>query len=226
MSRMFSAVLDRTPPRGPASPPAARLQRRWWRDTRVLVGAGLIIVCTLAGARVMSMGTEEVRVWQVARDLAAGAPVTAGDLEVVSVTPELADAYAAADVVPGGRLTRDVSAGEMLPVAALAAGVGAEVRWVAVPIEPLHAPADLAPGNRVDVWATADPARNVAAPANPTPLLVLANALVASIDVEARGFAGDYGVVLEVSPQDAETVLAAVRGASIDLVRVPVGAPS
>lgn len=74
----------------------------------------------------------------------------------------------------------------------------------------------------MDVWATPDASRSLEIVAEPE--LVLAGALVAAIDVEARGFAGDYGVVIEVAPEQAQSVLAAVRGGMIDLVRVPVGA--
>ncbi len=228
MSPRFSAVLDRRSTSSatsgaPASPPAARLQRRWWADTRVILGVALLVVCTLIGARVVTMSSDEVDVWQVQRDLSVGAVPTSDDLQPVGVDPQLAAMYASVDVVPGLPLTRDVRAGELLAVADMADGAIRDVRWVTLPIEPLHAPADLAPGDRVDVWATVDPSRAFGSDAVARPNLVLPDALVSGIDVDARGFAGDYGVVVEVAPDQAESLLTAVRGGLIDLVRVPLG---
>ena len=227
MSSRFSAVLHRgasSKPAPPASAPAARVQRRWWADTRVIVGVLVIVVCTLIGARVVSMGADQVQVWQVQRDVSAGAVLAPEDVAAVGVAPDLAGAYLPVGSLPGEPLAMDIRAGEMLPKGALSDGVARDVRWVTLPIEPLHAPADLAAGDRVDVWSTPDPSRAFGSDAVVRPILVLPNALVASIDVDARGFAGDYGVVVEVAPDQAESLLTAVRGGLIDLVRVPLGA--
>lgn len=228
MSPRFSAVLDRrsrsaAPPGAPPSPPATRIQRRWWADSRVILGVVLLLVCTLIGARVVTMSSDEVEVWQVQRDLAAGAVLAAADLAPVGVDPQLAETYVPITQTPQQPLARDIRAGELLSAASVAGEVARDVRWVTLPIEPLHAPADLAPGDRVDVWATPDQSRTLDATGVTTPELVLAGALVAGIDIDARGFAGDYGVVIEVTPDQAPDLLAAVRGGLIDLVRVPHG---
>jgi hypothetical protein len=169
------------------------------------------------------MGTDQVEVWQVQRDVSAGAMLAAEDLIAVGVAPALAGAYVPAGPLPGAVLSRDIRAGEMVPAGALRDGGARDVRWVTLPIEPLHAPADLAAGDRVDVWSTPDLNRAFGSDAAIRPTLVLPDALVASIDMDARGFAGDYGVVVEVDPDRAEILLKAVRGGLIDLVRVPVG---
>lgn len=228
MSPRFSAVLDRgrsaSGPQVPASPPAVRVQRRWWRDARVIGGAMLIVVCMLVGVRLTTLGPEQVQVWQVQRDLSAGTSLTIDDLVAVPVETDLAEVYLSAGVLPEGRLVRDIRAGELLTAADTNAVAIADARWVSVPVEPLHAPADLAIGDRVDVWSTPDPSRDLTAIMEPR--LVLPGVLVVGIDVEARGFAGDYGVIVEVDPELAGEVLTAVRGGTIDLVRVPVGAAS
>lgn len=228
MSPRFSAVFGRTsrstPPSGaPSSPPATRIQRRWWADTRVILGVVLVIACTLIGARVATMSSDEVVVWQVQRDVSAGAVLAPGDLEPVGVDPQLAGLYAPVSEMPAQPLARDLRAGELVGLTALEAGETRDMRWVTLPVEPLHAPADLAPGDRVDVWATADPARSFDTAGAIEPQLVLPDALVVGIDVDARGFAGDYGVVVEIVPEEARGLLAAVRGGMIDLVRVPHG---
>ena len=200
----------------PASPPAARAPRAWWRDGRVIGGVLIIVVSAFIGARLMASGDDTVPVWQVTRDVAAGAVVNSDDVVAVSVPASAATAYAAADGLPTARLSRDLRAGELVP--ASTDTVVPDVRWVTVPVEPLHAPADLLPGERVDVWATQADDLAAATP----PRLVLPAALVASIDSEAVGFGGEYGVVIEVAPEVAGELLEAVRTGAIDLVRVPV----
>lgn len=216
MSRM-SSLLRRKPQSAalPASPAAARPRRAWWRDLRVVLGIAIVIVCMVVGARAVSAGDDTVSVWRVTRALAAGTIPAPSDVQAVSVPRDTSTPYALTTAPPGARLARDVAAGELLP--AEVDGPEPNVRWVTLPVEPLHAPTDLAPGERVDVWATST--ADLGAVVKPT--LVLAGALVSSVSSDAVGFGGEYGVVLEVAPQAAGDVLAALRTGSIDLVRVP-----
>lgn len=202
----------------PASPPAARSGRAWWRDGRVIGGILIVVISVIVGARMMASGDDTVAVWQVNRDISAGAVLGPDDVSAVSVPASTAGAYAAADGLPADRLARDLRAGELVPVAVDA--IAPDVRWVTVPVEPLHAPPDLMAGERVDVWATnSDDLAGVV-----PPRLVLPGALVSSVSSDAMGFGGEYGVVLEVDPQAAGDLLEAVRTGAIDLVRVPVAA--
>lgn len=200
----------------PASPPAARAGRPWWRDGRVIGGILIVVISAIVGARLMASGDDTVPVWQVDRDVAAGTVLSADDVTAVSVPASAAAAYAPATGLPADRLTRDLQAGELVPAAVDA--LVPDVRWVTVPVEPLHAPTDLLAGERVDVWATSSD--DLAAPTPPR--LVLPGALVSSVATEAMGFGGEYGVVLEVAPDAAGELLDAVRTGAIDLVRVPV----
>ena len=219
MSRGVSVLSRgrRDTARPPESPAAARPRRAWWRDARVIAGIGIVVVCTIAGARLMSSGDAALQVWQVNRDLAAGSVPGPDDVTAVALPADIATAYVAADGLPTSRLARDLRAGELLPPAVPDATV--DVRWVTVPVEPLHAPSDLAAGERVDVWATDTTDLSGAA----RPQLVLAGALVSAVSVESVGFGGEYGIVLEVEPQSTGDVLAAVRSGAVDLVRVPLG---
>ena len=200
----------------PPSPPAARTQRSWWRDGRVIGGVLIVVLSAVVGARLMASGDDTVAVWQVTRDVAAGAVLGPDDVIAVNVPASSASAYASAMGLPVDRIARDLRSGELVPVGGDA--TVPDLRWVTVPVEPLHAPADLLPGERVDVWATASD--DLAAPTPPR--LVLASALVASVSSDAVGFGGEYGVVLEVAPEAISDLLDAVRSGAIDLVRVPV----
>lgn len=203
----------------PPSPPARRTSRAWWRDARVLAGVALIIVSMLVGARLLAGGSDNVAAWQATRDLAPGAVVSADDVVAVAIPASLAAAYADGSGLPTSPLDRPLLAGEILPVPAEAAA--SDARWVTVPVEPLHAPVDLAPGERVDVWATQGDDLG----AVPVPELVLEGVLVSQVAVDGVGLGGEYGVVLEIDPRDAAAVLAAARSGGIDLVRVPAVTP-
>lgn len=198
-----------------ASPPASRPQRAWWRDVRVVAGVALILACMAIGARLLAGGDDTVTAWQAVRDLSAGATVGEGDAVPVVLPAGLAGAYAEGGVLPTAPLDRPLLAGEIVPATTEATDIAS--RWVTVPIEPLHAPVDLAPGERVDVWSTPGADLGVA----PVPELVIEGALVSDVAIDGVGLGGEYGVVLQVAPAETEAVLAAVRSGGIDLVRVP-----
>lgn len=203
----------------PASPPAKRASRAWWRDARVLAGIALIVVSMLIGARLLSGGDDTVMAWQATRDLAPGAVVSSSDVVAVPIPVSLAGAYADGAGLPTAPLDRALLTGEIVPAPVDA--VARNARWVTVPVEPLHAPVDLAPGERVDVWATEGDDLG----ALPIPQLVLEGVLVSQVATDGVGIGGEYGVVLEISPGDAAAVITAGRSGAIDLVRVPTVTP-
>lgn len=224
MTRVLSVLTRHAPSDGassslPPSPPARRTSRAWWRDTRVIAGVALIVVCMLVGARLLAGGSDTAMAWQATRDLAPGAVVAPDDVVAVAIPAALAGAYADGSGLPTAPLDRPLLAGEILP--AVTEAQIRDARWVTVPVEPLHAPVDLAPGERVDVWATEGDDLS----ATPIPDLVLESVLVSEVAVDGVGLGGEYGVVLEIDPRDAAALLTAVRSGGIDLVRVPAVTP-
>jgi hypothetical protein len=146
-------------PRG-ASPMARRVQHRAWRDPRLVVGVLLVAISGLLGAVLLDQDQEPALVWAAAGPLVAGQHVAAGDLvarEVRFADGQAAGRYldAGADPPADAVLAREVGAGELLPVAALAR---ATERLTEVP---LSVPADALPatvrvGGVVDVWVAPD----------------------------------------------------------------------
>jgi hypothetical protein len=124
-----------------------------------------------------------------------------------------------------GRLRWPIGSGELIPRGALDDGAGPAIRRVTVPVDPLHAPAALQPGDVVDVWSmprpdtAVDPARGL------EPALVLPAAVVASVAEDALGLGGEVGVVLEVPLDVVPSVVAATRTGVVDLVAVPATSP-
>jgi hypothetical protein len=190
----------------------------------MLVGATLVLVAVVAGARLFASADRYSHVYVLRRALVPGERIASGDLTVGRVRFAGADrpylAVGARSPV-GEVVTRDVAAGEILPSAALSSsGTTNAMRDVTVPVVPGHFPADLGHGDLVDVYVTAKGA--LSATTSP-PRLVLANAVVDTDDQHASSLAGEQavGVVVAVPAGAVTRAVAAVENGSIDLVRVP-----
>ncbi|MDO8732795.1 MAG: hypothetical protein Q7L55_09565 [Actinomycetota bacterium] len=187
-----------------------------WTDLRLWLGLGLVIGSMFAGAFVLSSGEQSVTIWRAATDLAVG---DVPQVEAISVRlDDSAAAYLPATSIPEGRMRVPVTAGALLPAAAVGAAEPTTGRLVTVPVDSLHSPVGLAPGDVVDVWATTDDTSNPAPPS-----LVLAQAHVQAVDRENIGVGGEVPVVLEVASNQAASIIAAARG-QISLVEVPLPA--
>lgn len=127
-------------------PPAAtRATRPGWRDSRLWIGAAIVAVSVVAGARLLGAADESVTIWAAADDLAAGAPVSADDLEprqVRFVDPADIDRYYRADqpLPAEARLVRGVGDGELVPRAAVGTSDAAGVLQLPIAV-------DLVPGS-------------------------------------------------------------------------------
>jgi hypothetical protein len=215
-----------SPPAPQAVPGVRPGQRRGPRRATVL-GIALVAGAVLLGARTVSAADRREPVWSLRTPLAAGSVVTPDALvPAMAAADQGLAAYvgAGAPLVPGTRVRHDVAAGELLPVAALVAPGGADDRrLVTVAVEPLHAPPELARGERVDVYLT--PRDSGAGPAAAASTLVLRDALVADVPPPSDSAAADsMAVVLDLPAAQAARAVAAVRGGAVDLVRVPAGA--
>lgn len=207
------------------APAASRLRPTRWRDARLIGGVALLVLCALVGSRVVASAGTTHAVWRVKTNLAAGSALSSSDLEAVQVN--LADAAAnyvsSASALPAGAvLTRDLTAGELVPLSAVAAkGQAAPQRLVTLPVTRLHFPPGLARGERVDVYST--PHANGSADAS-APTKVLDAVVVSSVDDDSSRFGGDsqsVGVIVSVAPDQVTRVVAAVQSGAIDVVRVP-----
>lgn len=143
----------------PPSLPARRPTRPGWRDPRLLFGIAIVAVCVLAGSRLLATADDTVAVWSTQRDLPAGTVLTPGDLEGSEIrfaSAGTAERYvSASDAVSGMVVTRDLAAGELLPRSALGGEEDAtDVAELPISVLSDAVPADLEPGQVVDVWVT------------------------------------------------------------------------
>src|SRR5450756_2388895 len=122
-------------PSGPSSPPAVRLRRPGWRDTRFLVGLVLVALSVAMGSAAFSAAARTVPVFVAAEPLVPGEAVDVGAVVVRQVRlAESLDRYLRADGAPPGGVGggRSVGGGELVPVAALAPTADLQVRPVAI----------------------------------------------------------------------------------------------
>jgi len=211
----------------PQSPAAARAGDPRRVDARILVGVLLVLASVVVGSRVLSGAERTTPVWAVTRELAAGTTLTSDDLATAQVRLSgAADRYLAADGPDpvGSVLVRPVSAGELLPKAALSGSDPAQGgrRSVTVPVDVDHLPPDLEHGSLVDVWVSTDASSLRTAGARGA-ARVLADVPVQSVDRDGAqlGAGGpSVAVVLSVTESDVPALVAAVHRGSVDLVGV------
>jgi hypothetical protein len=185
-------------------------------DRRLWLGLALVAVAALVGAFLLRDGRTTVPVLRAPRDLSAGASIDAAD--TYAIDADLAAGYAR----PGdtGTLRWPVGAGQLIPATAVVSSAApVPMRRVTLAVDPLHAPVGLAPGDRVDLWATV---ASAGAGASPPPEVVLAGVAVSEVASDETGMSGQVAVVLDVPVAQVGAVVAAGRSGVVDLTAVPI----
>ncbi len=195
-------------------PPATRTARPGWRDPRLWIGVLLVAVSVVAGARLLAAADDSVSVWAVATDAGPGTLLTSDDLVAHRVRfadpDQLAGYFTVDDELPADlRLVRPVTAGELLPRAALGADADgsptpSSCRWRSTPTRcrPRCSPAR---------WSTSTCSTRTRRSASPGP--VLAAATVVDAPALETGFGAVTGrrqLVLAVPADDATAFFAAL----------------
>jgi len=174
----------------------------------------------ILGVRVVDAADDTVPVWSFQEDLPAGSPLTASQLTVRNVHFDGGDdagLYLSADAAPPGGMVlgHDVNAGELLSVSSLRLGTDTSAAELPLAVATGSLPADLAPGDLVDVWVTPDPAGS--GPRSGA-TEVLSDVSVVSLDTSSAALgAGDATRIL-IALDDA-----AVAGLSDTLSRLSTG---
>lgn len=225
--RAASARAGTTPE--PARP-ARRLERPGWKDLRLVVGLLLVLLSVAGGVRLVASLDDTTPVYAAARDLLPGQPVREGDLVPVHV--RLGDTVGryvdgGAPIGSGTHLVRAVSAGELVPSAALGTERQALDKTVSVPVDTVAA-RSLVQGAVVDVWVSRrDP--DALGEAYLGPELLLAGAVLDRVPAESSGLGAGLGrtSVQVVVPADrVGHVIAAVdQDARVTLVPAPRALP-
>lgn len=188
------------------APAAQRLQRAGWRDPRLWIGAAIVAVSVVAGARLLASADDTVPVWAAAADLAPGAPLAGADLEQHRVRfaddGDLAGYYPATAAPPDGVLLHGVGAGELLPRAAIGPVEGSGTVQLPLAVDPEQVPPSVGAGSVVDVYLIDD----ADAPATRSAEPVLSGVGVVEAPDMADSFvvSGKRQLVLAVPEDDAK----------------------
>ena len=192
------------PPAVPASPRPRRLAPPSWFDLRLVLGVLLVLGSVLLGARVVSSARNTYPRVAAKHDLAAGTVLAPRDLMIARVRlPSRAGAAYLADPARavGRQLSRPVSAGELVPRAAL--DVAAARTTVTVPLGSGAAP-DLRRGERIELWLSTSACPSVVLLRD-----VPVQAVSAGDNSLAEG-AGGQDVVINLPAQLADRVVQAL----------------
>jgi hypothetical protein len=202
-------------PSPPSSPPARRIATPRWLDLRLVLGVVLVLASVLIGAKIVSSARHTYSIVAATHDLEVGTVLAAGDVRLAEVQlpghgrgvylSHVRDAI-------GKQLGRAVSAGELVPAAAVAR-VEAQTT-VTVPLAAGAAP-DLRKGLRIEVWVSA---------ASCSSIVLLPDVTVQSVHADATGSFNSGGagqdVVVSIAPALADRVVAAL---AIDQVQLRAG---
>ncbi len=178
------------------SRPLPGSRRRWWIDSRFVIGLVLVIGSVGGVIAVISSADSSIQVFVTRGTLLPGDHVTATDLVATSVRLDgAAGLYLAPSDLPreGVVISRTVAAGELLPRAAV--GLVSGIQYSAVVLVPRgELSASIGAGSTVDVWS----ARELEAGVFGAPVVLIPEALVVRI-VESEGIVvGDSAGSVEV----------------------------
>ncbi len=190
------------------------------------MGVLLVVTSVLAMVWVIGASDDTIAVWAVSDDLPSGSTVASDDLQAVRVQlPDISPYLLVGEGIPEDMVAaRDFAAGELLTLVGLdRAGDPGGIRVVTLPVLQNQMPADLAVGDRVDVYVVE---RGAAGEPDGMPRLVLGRAVVADVDNDAGAFGGsslETGVALSVPQDEVAAVVDAQARGTVTLVDVPVG---
>ncbi len=207
-------------------PTARRLRRPGWRDTRLLVGALLVLVSIAGGVRVVAALDESTPVYAAARPLLPGQEIVTEDLVPVNVRMEAPLAHyvdATQALAEGTVALRQVGEGELIPAESLGSASQAHDKTVTVPIDPATAQT-FTVGTVVDVWVSRrDPDQTGTAYLEPE--LLLSRAVVARTPSTSNGLGMGIGraAVQVVVPADrvGDVISSVDQEAKVTLVPAP-----
>jgi Flp pilus assembly protein CpaB len=200
---------------------ARRIEKPAWLNLRTVSGLLLFSLAVLGGQRAMDQARVTTPVWAAARSLVAGSVVGPEDLKLTEVRLEgdaLRSYASEGTTLTGAVTTRPIVAGELIPLGALtSSGVTGPGRIMTLPVPPEHSVGgQLAPGDRVDVYATFD---------SQEPFTILVAPGVEVVDLvqtEALGLsdAPPAGVSVAVPPSYAARLAFALRTGQLDVVKI------
>ena len=215
MLRSGSTTTSRSASGASSTATAGRLRRPGWREPRLLVGLGLVVVAIAATTATVTYGDATESFAVADRDLEVGQTVTAEDLRTVDLRLEsTGEQYVAGaqQLHEGSVVLQRVPEGQLIPTESLGRQEDIDRRPIGIPLAtPL--PSGTEPGDHVDIWASQ---RDRTGGQWDEPVQILEGAELAGVEESGGGLAADDDATAQVlvDSADVEAVVGALSGES------------
>ncbi|MCX6404673.1 MAG: hypothetical protein NTW81_04065 [Actinobacteria bacterium] len=192
---------------------APNVSRKVKRDFRLWLGIGLLLLSILTISHLVSAAGARTESVALTHDVLVGKQLTLDDLEVVRVALPSAHNYVSSiDSALGIKVTRNMSAGELIPTSGQTNDTSRNLRSVSLPIKAGHLP-NLQSGDLVDIWSTPS-ADGMQIPGPP----VLLSQAVTVADVPAEiDPNSDTALSVLLPKKEVAKIVAALRDGQIDI---------
>lgn len=204
--------------------PAVKKSRRFWVDTRFLIGLVLIAASVAGVVTLVSAADSSVQVYTAREPLSQGDVVTVDDLFPSSARVDgAAELYLVAGEVPdeGLVITKPVGAGELIPLSAVGSPVGVKLSAIVVTLNG-QLPGSVDAGSLVDLWSSRETENGVFGPPS---VLVSSATVVRLVETEGLVVSENSAAVEVLVPRSRiARVLEAVANSDA-LSLVPVSLP-
>lgn len=201
-------------------------RRRPWRDPRFALGVVLVAGAAALGGWAVDSAAGTQELYALAVDVAPGTDLSQeGVLTVVSSHPGTGSYVRAGELPAGAVATRSMSAGELLPAAAVAQESGSDLRAVVLPVS-TGLPKGVGVGDQVDLWLLSRSQKSQSEAAAQQARMVTRGLTVSRVVEQEKTLVGG-SKEREVEVLVPAALLQDVLGALADggaLVLVPVGA--
>jgi hypothetical protein len=165
------------------------------KNSRLAMGLGMLIISLLAATLIAKEANRTVMVWATKSELAPGELITANDITAVSaLLPESAKNYLSANAqIIGGVVLRQISAGDLIPVAAISSSSNSlNSKLIPITVELTDMPLGLGRGDVIDIYAIAKRDSKIT-----TPELLAANVSVSQVLERNNSGVGSVLVILD-----------------------------
>jgi hypothetical protein len=159
------------------------------------MGLGLLIISLLSATLIAKEANRTVMVWATKSELAPGVLITASDITAVSaLLPGSAKNYLSASAqIIGGVVLRQISAGDLIPVAAISSSSNSlNSKLIPITVELTDMPLGLGRGDVIDIYAIAKRDSKIT-----TPELLAANVSVSQVLERNNSGVGSVLVILD-----------------------------
>ena len=159
------------------------------------MGFGLLIISLLAATLIAKEANRTVLVWATKSELAPGVLITSDDVMPVSaLLPESAKNYLSASAqIIGGVVLRQISAGDLIPAAAISSSSASlNEKLIPLTVDLTDMPLGLGRGDVIDIYAIAKRDSKIT-----TPELLAANVSVSQVLERNNSGVGSVLVILD-----------------------------